>query len=538
MMHAGGPVLLSLMGLLFWNTALRAADPLHKEIDRLILARAGGQKPGALTDDAEFLRRVTLDLAGRIPTREETRAFLQDTSPSKRAGLVDRLLNGADYPRRMQELFHVMLMERLGDHADWTQYLQTSFAKNKPWDQLVREMLRGRANDEASKGAPFFLSKRLENYGQNPVDHPALARDIGRLFLGIDLRCAQCHDHLFIKDYKQRDFQGLFAFVENAALKSGPTPEVMEKPTTRKLGFQSVFRKQPMETGPRVPGFAEIEVPVFKKGEEYRVPPNPKTRTPGELRFSPLAKLSETLPVPQNDLFNRNIVNRLWFVMMGRGLVHPLDLHHKGNPPSHPELLDGLAREFVAHKYDIKWLLRELALSDTYQRSSILLPGQEKRAPETFLTALEKPLSAEQMLWSMLEATGEKERVVAASKSGGKNAPLEQARQRFLKAFSGPVREAEEEFSPSLKGVLFLENDALLLGWLTPRTGNLLDRLTKLSDDRVAEELYLCVLTRLPTTEEQQEVESYLKKKAAHRTTALQHLAWALLASTEFCLNH
>src|SRR4029079_3920997 len=114
-----------------------------------------------------------------------------------------------------------------------------SFAANKPWDQMAREMLAGSTKD--APGATFFLSKRLENYGQNPVDYPALTRDIGRLFLGKDFRCAQCHDHLFIKDYKQRDFQGLFAFVRNVARISDKDPGVSEKMTTDKVEFASVF---------------------------------------------------------------------------------------------------------------------------------------------------------------------------------------------------------------------------------------------------------------------------------------------------------
>src|SRR5262249_47781757 len=142
-------------------------------------------------DDAEFLRRIYLDLAGRIPSVQEARAFLQDNADDKRTKLVDRLLAGPDYPRRMAEQFHIMFMERLGDNPDWSKYLLSSFEKNKPFDEMTREILSA-SREESAKGAAFFLSKRLENYGQNPVDYPALTRDIGRLFLGVNLQCAQC----------------------------------------------------------------------------------------------------------------------------------------------------------------------------------------------------------------------------------------------------------------------------------------------------------------------------------------------------------
>jgi hypothetical protein len=430
----------------------------------------------------------------------------------------------------MQENFNIMFMERLGEHPDWTKYLETSFAKNKPWDQMAREMLVGRPTDEAA-GAVYFLSKRLENYGQNPVDYPALTRDVGRLFLGKDLRCAQCHDHLTVKDYRQRDFQGLYAFVKNVALQPGKTPGVVEKLTTDKIEFASVFGGDKAKTGPRVPGRDEVAIPAFKKGEEFLVKPDPKQKISAVLKFSTLAKLAEQVPAADNTAFSRNIVNRLWFVMMGRGLVHPLDLHHSDNPSSQPEVLDLLAKEFVARKYDIKDLLRTLALTETYQRSSRLQAGEKEVEPGEFRTALERRVEAESLLRSMLEATGEK------NVKGGMT--FTAARPLFIKAFAYLAREPEEEFSPSLKGALFVLNDKAVLSWLTAKPGNLIDRLEKLKDDNaVAKELYLSVLTRLPSADESAHVGQFLKDRSARRGPALRNLAWAVLASTEFCVNH
>jgi hypothetical protein len=297
----------------------------------------------------------------------------------------------------------------------------------------------------------------------------------------------------------------------------------------------SVFKKEPKETGPRIPGLKENEIPLIEKGKEYLTPPDKKTGSPGVPRFSLLAQLAEQLPVAENTAFVRNIVNRLWFAMMGRGLVNPLDLHHKDNPPSHPQVLDLLAKEFVDHRFDMKWLLRELALTQTYQRSSLLPKNSKRLLPKSFLTAIEKRLSAEQLLWSILEATGERERY--RSPSEAKN--LDAAKAKFVKAFANPAREPEDEFTPSLKSALFLLNDDLVLGWLTPRPGNLIDRMAKQSDNKkVAEELYLSVLSRRPTAEEREEVMGYLTKKPDRRAIALGHLAWALMASTEFSVNH
>ena len=520
------------------------AAELHEQVDAFIAAKAAGPVSGQ-TGDAEFLRRVTLDFAGRIPTADETRAFLADADPGKRVRVIDQLLAGPDYPRRMREQFHVMLMERNGDHPEWTKFLEASFAQNKHWDQLTREILAPNPDDENLRGAAFFWTKRLEHYGQNPVDLPGLTRDVGRLFLGRDFQCAQCHDHLFIDEYKQADFQGLFTFVSHTSIRTDTQfPAVAEGLVQKKTDFMSVFVKVPLTTGPRLPGGTEFEIPVLAKGEEFAVAPDRAKNFPGVPKFSPLKILSEQLPRGEHPAFARNIANRLWFVMFGRGLVHPLDLHHGQNPPSHPEVLDLLARELAAHQFDIKWLLRELALTQAYQRSSVLPDGVDELPPERFAVFIEKPLSAEQLLRGLLQATGELPRVLATTApapADGKPAPteLDQLQQKFVGAFANPAREPETEFSPSVKAALFLLNDGTVLGWLNPREGNLADRLIKQTEPApLADELYLNVLSRTPTDDERAGVSAYLARWPDQRPKAIGQMIWALLASTEFCMNH
>ena len=531
-----------------------SAEPLHERIDNLVAAKTGGPTSD-LAGDAEFLRRVYLDLAGRIPTVVEARAFLDEESGQKRKALIDRLLGGPDYPQRMQELFNVMFMERRGDHEAWTEYLRSSFAENKPWDQMAREILSPDVDDKSPRGSSYFLTKRLEKYGQNPTDHPGLVRDMGRLMLGMDIQCAQCHEHPFIGDYEQDVFQGMFAFLGHTFIRRDTDyPAIGENPLKKKIEFVSVFDTDIQTIGPRIPGGQEIEVPTFKQGEEYIKPPDKKAKFPGILKFSTLTLLAEQLPSVDNPAFARNMANRLWFVMMGRGLVHPLDLHHSDNPPSHPELLDLLSDEFVKNKFDINWLLRELALTETYQRSGLLPDAEESVLKTSCRSALEKRLSAEQLLTSMLIATGEFDRVKALSEAKPESGDqpekvadeeesgpltLDQLRERFVKALANPPREPEVEYSPSVRGALFVMNDDEVLSWLTPRDGNLVDHLAKISEpDKIAEELYLGVLTRVPTEEETAEVTDYLAKHDDRREVALGHLAWALLASTEFSTNH
>jgi hypothetical protein len=349
---------------------------------------------------------------------------------------------------------------------------------------------------------------------------------VGRLFLGKNFQCCECHDHLFIDEYKQKDFQGVHAFVKNAYLVNAAKMQVAEKPTTDKHPFASVFTKVQMMTGPALPGRMMLEIPAFPKGMEFKTPPDRKTNEPGVPKFSTLAALAEQLPRADNRAFTRNAVNRLWFAVMGRGLVHPLDLQHANNPPSHPELLDLLAEEFASHKFDVKWFLRELALTKTYQRTSLVPTGKEPPGTEYFAVALEKRLTAEQLLAATVAATG----------TDAKQADA--LRPKFLKAFANQPREPEDEVAPSLKAALFVLHDAAVLELVKPKPGNLVERAAKLDDAGAADELYLAILTRKPSEPERTAVVTVLAKHKQKRAEAVGRVAWALIASMEFGVNH
>jgi len=537
-----GIICLALCALSPLAAAVRADDgsSLAARIDQQIEAVAGGALAPPATD-AEFCRRVYLDLAGRIPPVAELRAFLDESDPGKREKLIDRLLASDDHVRRFAQVLHVMLMERLGDHADWQKFLTESVRANKPWDTLVREILNPNADDEATRGSALWFTKRLENYGQNPVDIPGLVRDVGRHFLGIDVQCAQCHDHLFVDEYKQDHYHGLLAFVGTASIRQDVKfPAVAQKPLEKKVEFMSVFVQKPLSVGPKLPGGSEIEVPALAKGEEFEQPPDKKTRFPGTPKFNTLRLLSEQLPRAENGLFTRNIANRLWWLMMGRGLVEPLDLAHADNPASHPELLDLLASELAAHQFDMRWLLREIALSRAYQRASSLADGAAgdpaaAAPPQSYRLALEKPLSSEQLLASVRQALGDGQPLVID------RADKEWIawQTRFDKALANPPREPEVGHNPTVKAALFFMNDETVLSWLKPEGENLMARLLKQADPAaVADELYLSVLSRLPSEEEEAEVSSYLAARVERREKAVTNLIWSLLASNEFCVNH
>ena len=358
--------------------AASAAEPLHPRIDQLVNAAPLGPI-APICSDAEFIRRVSLDLTGMIPSGLDTKAFLDDPSPDKRVKLIDKLLTSPWFARHMANSFDVMLMERRGDGhvpaVEWQKFLYESFLANKPYDQLVRELVSADGTDPVSRpAAKFFLERTAEPN--------LMTRDIGRLFFGRDLQCAQCHDSPLVDDFKQADYYGLQAFVARTVMfndEAAKKQMLGEKGEGGDIAFTSVFTKESDVSAPRIPAGPIVEDPLMPIGEEYNVKPADKVRPVP--KYSRRIKLAELLTTTNNPQFNRNIANRLWALMFGRGIVHPLDLQHSDNPPTHPELLDLLTAEIAASKYDIKLMLREIALTQTYQRS-IELPADWNAASQ------------------------------------------------------------------------------------------------------------------------------------------------------------
>lgn len=531
-------------------TGTAAAPPLHAEIDRLVAAgwaKRGLQSAAGCTD-AEFLRRIHLDLTGTIPTAAAARSFLADPAPDKRARLIDQLLASPAYARHMQHIFDSVLLERQqGNYvtaAEWQEYLRASFADNKPWDQLVRELIASDGSDPKTRAALSFYTVRTVDSSRvlNPTH---LTRDVGRLFLGVNLQCAQCHDHPTIDDYKQADYHGIKAFVDRLHFFQGKVGDKSLMMIAEKAEgdgkFYSVFDPTKLEKQavPHLPGLPNVPDPKVAKGSEYVVAPG-SDRLPVPA-YSRRAQLAQQLTAAEHVAFRRNAANRFWELMMGRGLVHPVDLTHSGNPPSHPELLDLLGHYFAEKKFDIKDLLRELALSRTYQLSSIP-PGSQGTPPaDAFAVAALKPLRPHQLTFAMMQATGYTDVHRAAVKGDEKALYDRLAAQLkpFTDAFGRPAGQAESGFEASLFQALFLANGAPLNGWLRPQPGNLSDRLAKMDDPAVvAEELCVSVLSRRPTAAETEAVAAFLRERSADRALALREMAWALIASAEFRFNH
>ncbi|MEO2036759.1 MAG: DUF1549 domain-containing protein [Planctomycetaceae bacterium] len=559
------------------ETAGADRPSFYQQIDQLVAdARTDSQEQVAeRSSDAEFFRRIHLDLVGSIPSAAETRTFLEDPSPTdeKRERMIDRLLADPRYGRRMQYVFDEIIMERRPganvSDEEWQQYLRESFQQNQPWDTLVREILSADGvAAELRPAARFYLDRNLE------LD--VVTRDIGRVFLGVDLECAQCHDHPFVEDYEQRHYYGINAFLTRTYLFTEPKSKQKQlgEKAEGDVTFTSVFTNEEGETDPRMLDLAPIPDPV-ESAKQYVVEPKKGAR--GVPSYSRRQALARIMVSNENRSFHCNIVNRLWALMMGRGLVEPLDCWHSENPPSHPDIVDLLAREFVDHNHDVRWLLKQLALTETYQRSSRVETSRLGGDVPQYAAGLLKPLSPEQLAWSVMQATGVVDQTLAArtaefqekhaaSTSGNEkgdeisadesavdttddeaNDPvwreqtlrlaLKPMIDQFVKRFAASNGQTTG-FDSNAQQALFLMNSTLIQDWLVPNRGNLLDRLSNAeSAAPFAEELYHSVLNRPPSETEIAEVSVYLAAQL-DRTIAAQDLTWALLTSAEFRFNH
>ena len=538
--------------------------PLHQQIDELVIKRQAESKivPAQISSDAEFVRRIYLDLTGVIPTAKQAIAFLDDSTSDKRQRLVDELLASPNYALHMSRVFDVMLIERRVPSITsydvpapvWRAYLAAAFAENRPWDRIVNEILGSDGAEEqpSAAGVKFYLVRDVAPH--------QLTRDVGRLFLGADLQCAQCHDDPRFDAYKQADYFGIFAFLQRitAFRDNQKNVSLVGETAAGKTTFVSVFTAQSGETSPRLPGGEMIPDPVLEADKEYVVKPGPKDR--GIPTYSRRMKLAERLPRHETPGFTRNIANRLWALLLGRGIVHPLELHHPANPPSHPELLETLERWLVEHKYDIRALLREIALSQTYQRSSVLPEGVQELPVNAFAVAPLRGLTAEQLSWSVLQATGRIEQHFGQFAAQQKDAtskpdetvplwklrttqlePLERQTRVLTAAFAGLPGQVEGDFQPVVDQALHLLNSPTMLPLLQDRSSTLLSRLSEITEvERLADELYLSVLSRRPDAAEIADVRQLIEsiKTPAERRESMLALVWGLLLSSEFRLNH
>ena len=333
---------------------------------------------GTAESDSLLLRRLSLDLRLLVPTSQELDAFLADTEPERWSRWVQRFLNDPLHGERMVDWLDKSLLQRRPfqhvDRARWLTYLRRVVDERKPLDQIAKETLGSVWWNQSERAQQRFY---LERAG----DSHAIARDIGRVFFGRDMQCAQCHDHPQVDDYLQIDYHGLLAFVASSSFVEAKFKDdkgaeqklqIYAERAARDAPFESVFDKGILfRTGTRAPGGEESFDPFEAPDQRYQAKPMPDSLdgSPNPPHFSRRNNLVSQLSAT-NRAFAENWANRLWSMMMGKGLVHPLDMHHPDNPPTNPKLLNALTDALIGSGFNMRSVIEQIALSDAYKAGS------------------------------------------------------------------------------------------------------------------------------------------------------------------------
>jgi len=489
-------------------------------------------QPSAIADDAEWLRRVYLDIVGHIPPVDEVEAFLKDKSPAKRAQVIDRLLDDPAYVRHWTTIWTNLLIGRgMGNaqqggperRAGLQKFLREGFAKNRPWSEMVYDLLAAEGRHDEN-GAVNFLLAHL-----NDGAVPATAIS-ARLFLGIQVQCTQCHDHPF-NDWKQNQFWQFNSFFKQARAREHRKYDER----TGRMVFDYVELVATDFEGPvyfeKRNGLMQVAYPTYE-GKE--VDPSGDTN-----RRLELAKL---IMEGDRPLIADAMVNRMWGHFFGYGFTRPVDDMGPHNAPSHPELLDRLSREFVKNNYDLKQLIRWICNSEAYNLTSQFNSKNENDNPAAgemplFSHMYLKSMSAEQLYDSLIIATN-------AHKSGRSNwEQAEQLRQQWLQqfilAFGTDENDESTTFNGTIPQALMMMNGELVQNALSEKNGSFLHSVLtdKGNEQAKLRYLYLSTLSRPPSPRELSAARNVLRG-ARSPLEAYQDLYWALLNSNEFICNH
>ncbi|MDA0589465.1 MAG: DUF1549 and DUF1553 domain-containing protein [Planctomycetota bacterium] len=475
-----------------------------------------GLQPSPLSDDATFLRRLTIDLCGRLPTVEETRAFIDDKSGSKRREVIDRLLDSPDYPAYFAMRWGAILRNSKLAGADQASYafhnwIKDMIARNRPYDEFVRGVVAAAGEWQDAPAINWYWQTRDDQL------HSVTA-DTAQVFLGIRLQCARCHHHPYER-WGQEDYYGLAGFFTRLGRKSFGQPP-------------PYFASSSVTTGEKNPLTGKVPEPKFLDGEYGKFTPED----------DPRHALVDWMAKPDNPFFARVLVNRLWGHFMGRGLVNEVDDMRESNPPSNPKLLDALAKDFVDHKFDVRHIVRTLVNSRVYQLSSA--PTEHNKDDrQNFARFYARRLIAEVLLDAVDQTTGTRTRFGnIADSARAVDLPHEGFGSYFLDTFDRPKRvsgcECERSSGATLAQVLLLANSDELENKLSSGDG----RIAKLVADKkpipeIIDELYLSAFARRPHDRERETSVKYVESQEDKRQ-ALEDILWTIVNSKEFLFNH
>ena len=494
---------------------------LTKIIDQEVLRKLTEEKiPVSLVaSDAEFFRRVNLDLAGTIPTPEKVVAFLDSKDPNKRSAAINELLESPRFGQFLGEVWSGMMLpresnNRLLDHKPMVKWLAENFDKNTPLNEMVFNLVTSTGDQDVNGAVTYFIA--------NPtVDK--ITDNVSRMFLGVQLQCAQCHNHPFT-DWKQKEYWGMAQFFMKTKLtanpqqaaKKGISPGIVEN--NAKNNKKNVLPESAMKVSAK---FLGAEEPKLNPADPYR------------------PTLAKWMTAPENPYFARAMVNRFWHHLFGRGIVNPVDDMHAENSPTHPELLDALTEQFKSSNFDVKNLIRAICNSETYQRTSTPT-GDNDDDRIHYSHRVVRVMLPEQLYDSLVTVVGQPK---FGGKKGGTAPVVVQKkgpggpREQFLTFFRVSDEPDALQYETGIPQALRMMNSVQTNNLMVP-----MEQTFKSAGGqgpaKIIEQIYLTGLSRRPTSQETERILERIKTSNGLPRIVYADLYWAILNSSEFVLNH
>jgi hypothetical protein len=517
--------------------AIRPTSEVARAIDAAIdrhLEKASIPASGA-ADDAEFMRRLYLDLTGRIPTVDQAKAFLASQDPNRREKLINELLESPSYASHFGTGWHNLLVplvdnKRVNDEP-LLRWLTEGFGQNRPWNRTVSELLTASGNTETNPALGFLVTNK------EPL---VVATRTAKLFLGVRLECAECHNHP-LSTWKQENFWGMAAFFQPVQIKKGKGPTKSFDVLEVKLPIKGDTGKGPAIKLPDTAGTRAGKIVRARFLDDTE----PKLVEEGSYR----PQLAGWVTGPGNLYFPKASVNRLWGHFFGRGLVHPVDDLEAGNQPVHPAILQSLAQEFVSCDYDFKHAIRCICMTKAYQRSSVILPGNQRdskflsRMPVRTLTAemlhdsLALALDVQEISFGPPKKASPQKKTPPKSEAPKTARPGSSGKDRsiFVNLFNTQGEDGEAtDFTHGIPQALRLLNGVpsnyvseSLKQYVLPRS----------SPEEIIDRIYLGTLSRYPTADERKLMMDHVGRQRSPET-GYASVLWVVLNSSEFVVNH
>ena len=516
--------------------------PVEQVIDHYVKQRLVEKQVqhAPLADDCTLVRRTTLDVAGRIPTVIEAQSYVNSTEADKRLKLVERLMASPDFALHFRNELDTLLMGgQKGNNGEFRDYLLRSVRTGRSWDQMFRDMLIGSEDDAEIKPALTFVKSRVRELDE-------LTNETTTIFFGVNVSCAKCHDHPLVEDWKQDHYFGMTSFFQRTyqTKKNGLAEKFSGEVKFKTTKGEDKVAKFMFLTGATIDEpVVEVSADIRKQRDEEvkKQMQDDKVGPPTRPDFSPRTKLVELALQPDNQtMLARNIVNRVWAMFLGRGLVHPLDQMHSANPASHPDLLEWLTRDLIAHKYELRRLVKGIVLSETYSRSSQWDASTEPPAADHFAVALVRPLSPRQYALSLQVASENPENFTAQMADADKWLKRREELDRQVEGVANQFELPNENFQVGVDEALLFANSMQFTDNYLRDSNDKLVGVLKQQTDRPARiaSAYWATLSRAPSTDETTACEQYLDKRDTDPLAATKQMVWALLASPELRFNH